>query len=99
MFSWLRKQHRLRDITDGHLLRNMFWKPLNPNAMTSYLAKRCECHYPCCQGKKMGCCLLRHIVISWRKRNELTLADRAKLAADCMHSPAQQELYRVTDAE
>ena len=28
LFSWLRTQHRLRGITDGHLLRNRYWKPL-----------------------------------------------------------------------
>lgn len=37
LFSWMRNQHRLRGITDGHLLRNTYWRPLIPNALTSYL--------------------------------------------------------------
>jgi len=95
LFSWLRKQHRLRGFTDGHLLINTYWKPLNPNAMTSYLKKVCQDYLECCKGKKMGCCLLRHIVLSWKLRKQMSLQDRDKLATEMCHTAETSELYRV----
>ena len=89
LFSWLRKQHRLRGLTGGHLLYNTYWKPLNPNAMTSYLKKVCKDYMECCKGKQIGCCLLRHIVISWKHRKQMTITDRDKLASELCHTPEQ----------
>ena len=94
LFSWLRKQHKMRGITDGHLLRNTYWRPLTPNALTAYMGAQCRC-LPSCEHKKMGCCLLRHIVISYLKRNEMTMAQRTTMAHSMMHSVRQQEMYRV----
>ena len=49
----------------------MYWRKLNPNALTSYLGTQGK-KLPCCKDKKLGCCLLRRIVISHLYRNERT---------------------------
>ena len=92
LFSWMRVQHRLRGIKDGHLLRNTYWRPLVPNALTSYLKVQCKRNMECCEGKNIGCTLLRKIVVSWVRRNDLTLDDRSKLAKKMMHSVSEQDL-------
>ena len=72
----------------------MYWRPLVPNAMTSYLRTQCARHLPCCEGKSIGCSLLRKIVISWMKRNEMTWEQKDSVAKNIMHSADEQERYR-----
>ena len=94
-FSWMRKQHRLRGLTDGHLLKNRYWKPMQANSFTSYLKTNCSDCFECCKGKRMGCSLLRHLVVSWKNRNAPTLLEKEDLAGVMMHSPEESDLYRI----
>jgi len=93
----LRKQHALRGHTgEGHLLRNCSWKALTPNAFTMWfqreLGKCCGC-----EGKKLGCTMLRKIKISHKRRNEMSLAEKQTFATQCMHSVKASSLYRRCD--
>ena len=93
--SWMMKQHRLRGLTDGHLLKNSHWKPLSSGSFTSYMVNKSKVCFPCCKNKRMGCALLRHLVVSYKNRNAPTLEEKEKLASEMMHSPEEADLYRI----
>ena len=84
-----------RGLTDGHLLKNRYWKPMQANSFTSYLKTNCSDCFECCKGKRMGCSLLRHLVVSWKNRNAPTLLEKEDLAGVMMHSPEESDLYRI----
>ena len=50
---------------------------------------------PGCEGKSVGCLLIRHCVISHKTRNNPTIKQQREFADACMHSCAQNQRYRV----
>jgi len=90
----LRKQHAMRGITSGNLLLNRYWKRMLPNSFTNWM-KREMGKLESCKGKNVSCLGIRHSVITHKRRNDTTLAQREELAYKAMHSAAINELYRV----
>ena len=91
----LRRQHKMRGLTkESPLILSRFWKPMTRNSYCHWM-KREMGKLECCKGKSVGCLAIRHSVITHRRRNDSTLADRKTFAYNCMHKPTTNELYRV----
>ena len=94
IWGMLKIQQQKRDYKAGYVLLNKFFRPMTPNGYSTWLAremKRC----PTCEKKAVGCMLLRHCCITWERRHEKTLHEKEEYAKKCLHSVAQNNLYRV----
>lgn len=90
----LRAQHAMRGIReDSPLLLSRYWKPMSRNSFCVWL-KREMGKFECCEGKAVGCLMIRNCVITHRRRKDMKLIEKEKFAKDCMHSTKQNELYR-----
>lgn len=94
LVSWMRRQHKLRGLGNS-LLYNKYFKPMNSNTYGSYFSKMCAATIPCCNDRHVNTNLIRHLVVSWARRNDLTLEKKEDLAKKMMHNTNQQELYRI----
>jgi hypothetical protein len=81
----------LRLHTHTHLLLNAKGEPMTSNQLTKYLHRTFE---P--TGKKLSCCMLRHIFISEFMTGP-SLKERAKVSERMSHSLTTQELYKKHD--
>ena len=94
LFGLLRKQQKMRDITSGPILLNRYWKPMTKNGYSSWLKREMKkCHG--CADKEVGCLIIRHAVITHKRRHCMTNAQREKFANQCMHSSKTNDDYRV----
>ena len=88
-------QQKMRDISGDYLILNTYFKPMSANGFSQWfsreMAKQCEM----AKGKRVGCTLLRHIVITHLNRNQKTFSEKKALAEKCMHSVKTHESYRV----
>ena len=89
-------QQRMRDISSGYLILNTYFKPMKSNGFSQWfsreMAKRCEA----AKGKRVGCTMMRRIVITHLNKNQKTWSERKAIADKCMHSVKTHESYRVT---
>jgi hypothetical protein len=81
----------LRLHTHSHLLLNAKGETLTANQLTKYLHRTFEL-----TGKKISCCMLRHIFISEFMTGP-SLKERAKVSERMAHSLSTQELYKKHD--
>ena len=92
-------QQKMRDISSDYLILNTYFKPMKSNGFSQWfsreMAKRCEA----AKGKRVGCTMMRRIVITHMNRNQKTWSERKEQAGKCMHSVKTHESYRVTQPE
>lgn len=93
LFSRLRKQHRLRGLAGERLLYNKHFQPLTSTSLNAYLSKLCSDTLPCFQKKKCTCTLLRRMFVSWKRRGDLSSAEKEDIANNMNHSPTMQNGY------
>ena len=86
IFSRLRKQHRLRELSGNHILYNKHFRPLTPSSLNHYLSTMCAATLPCFQGKKCTCTLLRRMFVTYKRRGDLSLAEKTDMAKNMGHS-------------
>ena len=94
LFSLLRKQQKMRDIQSGPILLNRYWRKMSKNGYSSWLKREMKKCYGCAD-KEVGCLIIRHAVITHKRRHCMTNAQREKFANQCMHSAATNDTYRV----
>ena len=94
LFGLIRKQQKMRDINSGHLLLNRYWKRMTPNGYSSWLKREMK-KCPGCDKKEVGCLIIRHSVITHKRRHCMTNAQSEKFASQCMHSAKTNNDYRV----
>ena len=94
LLQLLRKQHKLRGMTSGTLLLNSYWRPMSRNGFSAWM-KRYMGKLEACKGKSVGCLAIRHSVITHHRRHDSKLNERDEFAYRCMHSPQQNEFYRI----
>ena len=91
-------QQKMRDIKTGHLILNTYFKPMSSNGFSQWFAREMQKHCEAAKGKRIGCTLMRHIVITHLNRNQKTFSEKKALADKCMHSVKTHETYRVNPA-
>ena len=90
----LRRQHKKRGVTrNAPLLLSRYWRKMSKNAFCNWLKREMR-KLDCCKGKSVGCLAIRNSVITYRRRNDSKLSERAEFAYACMHKPSTNELYR-----
>lgn len=94
LFSLLRKQQKMRDMHSGMVLINRYWRPMTKNGYSSWLKREMKgCKG--CEDKQVGCLILRHAVITHKRRKCMTTHQRENFATQCMHSSGTNDTYRV----
>ena len=94
LFGLLRKQQKMREITSGHILLNRYWRKMTKNGFSSWIKREMKKCYGCAD-KEVGCLIIRHAVITHKRRHCMTNAQREKFALQCMHTPKTNDDYRV----
>ena len=94
LFGLIRKQQKMRDISSGHILLNRYWRKMSKNGFSSWLKREMKKCYGCAD-KEVGCMIIRHSVITHKRRHDLTNAQREKFAMQCMHTAKTNDDYRV----
>ena len=94
LFSLIRKQQKMREIDSGTILLNRYWRPMSKNGYSSWLKREMK-NCRGCHDKEVGCLIIRHSVITHKRRHCMTIAQKEKFANECMHSSKRNDEYRV----
>lgn len=91
----LKIQQRMRDLPQNYLLLNSYWKRHSAHGFTQWFAREMGNHCEVAKGKKLGCTMLRHIVISHVNKSSRKIKERREFAHKIGHSEKTHERYRV----
>lgn len=91
----LLSQQKMRDINTDYLILNNYFKPMTGNGFSQWFSREMAKHCQSAKGKRVGCTMLRHIVITHLHRNQKTWSEKKEMADKCMHSVKTHESYRV----
>jgi hypothetical protein len=93
LLKLLRKQQKMREIESGFILLNCYWRPMKKNAYSGWLKRELK-KCPGCEDKNVTSMPIRNSVITHKRGNCMTLAQRDTFGNQCMHSASTNEIYR-----